>query len=193
MTEVPAARTASMRKRISSSTNFDELRRTSDASDSAFVAMWFDDVTADYRTAAVAAVRYCRYRPIVIDQEEYTGFVMDEVVASIKRAQFVIADFTALPELDETANAKVARGSRGGVYWEAGLAYGLAKPVIHTCRDDISARRRTHFDVEQYNTIFWKDDDLNPEIRERVEGRPRLAERLVARIFAVVGRGPVIA
>ena len=39
----------------------------------------------------------------------------------IRKSKFLIADFT---------------GQRGGVYYEAGFAYGLGLPVIWTCRKD---------------------------------------------------------
>ena len=47
-------------------------------------------------------------------------------------------------------------GNRGGVYYEAGFAHGLGLPVIFMCRDG----DELHFDVRQYNCIFWKPDQL---------------------------------
>ena len=82
-------------------------------------------------------------------------------------------------------------GVRGGVYWEAGMAYGLARPIIHTCEDNTESRSRIHFDVHQYNTIFWTEADLDTEIRSLDQPRrnPNFAEKLAVRILATAGRG----
>jgi len=78
-------------------------------------------------------------------------------------------------------------GYRGGVYWEAGFAYGLGLEVIYTCRKDwIKAeplkgpkgkvinelsdsngnkieikKDGIHFDLEHRNRIDWEETDLN--------------------------------
>ena len=94
-----------------------------------------------------------------------------------------------MPEEDDTEKPKTQCGVRGGVYWEAGFAYGLNKPVIHTCKDDEKSRRRIHFDVDQYNTIFWKDGDFGIEIRDLKQGieTPNFMERLANRILVTAG------
>jgi hypothetical protein len=171
----------------------DDLSRATSMTHSAFLAMWFADVTAPYRAAATAAIIHCGYEPLIVDSQEYNGFIMDRIVSDIRRSRFVIADFTAVPENNDPTKAKVQCGTRGGVYWEAGLAFGLGKQVIHTCRDDGDSKRRTHFDIEQYNTIFWSDVDLQPEIRRPLPSyAPRLAERLSARILSTLGRGSYV-
>lgn len=86
-------------------------------------------------------------------------------------------------------------GYRGGVYWEAGFAYGLGREVIYTCREDwvkpqISKykdsegkeieiiRQGIHFDLEHRNRIEWKDD--TPEDLEDFK------DKLTKRIKAVI-------
>jgi hypothetical protein len=167
----------------------DELRKTILTSDSAFIAMWFSDVTKDYRQVVAAAVEYCGYRPIIVDQEEYSDFIMDKVISLLRQAKFVIADFTSRSE--EVNNGGVQNGVRGGVYWESGMAYGLEKPLIHTCEDSSESKARIHFDVDQYNTIYWKQDDLDTIIRpiEEANQNPTFAEKLAARILALAGQG----
>ena len=169
--------------------HIDELRKSTFTSDTAFIAMWFDETTKKYREAVIAAIQYCDYNPVILDQEEYNGFIMEQAVSQIKRARFVVADFTCRPESVE--NDKVKAGVRGGVYWEAGMAYGLSKHVIHTCEENEEAKIRRHFDIDQYNTIFWKSDDLNTAIRnisEKIDN-PSFAEKLANRILRVVGKG----
>lgn len=169
--------------------HIDELRKSVAVSNSAFVAMWFDDSTQKYRNAVLAAIQYSGYKPIIVDQQHYNDFVMNQVITLIKQSRFLVADFTSRPEIEN--DVRVLNGVRGGVYWEAGMAFGLGRPVIHTCEDSIESRNRIHFDVNQYNTIFWKDDDLGIEIRPLDQPRayPNFAEKLSARILATVGKG----
>lgn len=169
--------------------HIDELSKTTITSNSAFVAMWFDGLTNKYRDAATAAIQYCGYKVIVVDQQEYNDFIMNQVISLIRESRFLIADFTSRPEIEN--DSKVKNGVRGGVYWEAGMAYGLGRPVIHTCEDSIQSRSRIHFDVHQYNTIFWREDELSTEIRplDQPRANPNFAEKLAARILATVGKG----
>jgi hypothetical protein len=160
-------------------------------SDAVFVAMWFSEETALYRSAAVAGIKAAGYAPVIVDQIEYNGFIVDRILASIRDSRCVIADFTSIAESDDAAKPKIGGGARGGVYWEAGYAYGLKKQVIHTCRRDHASLRRTHFDIEQYNTVFWTPDDLETDVRAPVPGdTTRVSERIFQRLIAVVGMGP---
>lgn len=169
--------------------HLDELQKSPKNSNSAFVAMWFDDTTKKYREAVVAAISHCGYKPVIIDQQEYNDFIMNQVVSSIKQSRFLVADFTSRPEIEK--DGKVRSGVRGGVYWEAGMAYGLGVPVIHTCEDHKDSSNRIHFDVHQYNTIFWKPEELGTEIRplDQSYPNPNFAEKLSSRILATVGKG----
>ncbi len=168
----------------------DELHKaTAVTGNSAFVAMWFADVTKTYREAIVAAIKYCGYKPVIIDQQEYNDFIMNQVISAIRQSRFLIADFTTRPEIEK--EGKVKSGVRGGVYWEAGMAYGIGIPVIHTCEDNKDSKKRIHFDVDQYNTIYWNKNELATEIRplDQMRINPTFAEKLAARIFATIGKG----
>jgi len=168
-----------------------ELRRTSKFSDSAFIAMWFDDCMDKYRQATTNAVSYCGYNPIIIDQHEFNGFVMDQVISLIGGSRFLIADLSCKSEIDDPTNPKVKQGVRGGVYWEAGIAYGMGKTVIQTCKSGDESKRRVHFDLDQYQTIFWTEDELTLDIRDLTKSisNPNFAEKLAQRIITTVGRG----
>ena len=171
-----------------------ELRHNSKLSDLAFIAMWFDDCMDKYRQAVIKAVSYCGYKPIIIDQHDFNGFVMDQVIALIGGARFLIADLSCKPEQDEPANPKVKQGVRGGVYWEAGMAYGMGKAVILTCQSSKESKRRVHFDLDQYQTIFWTEKLLTPSIGDLCKPipHPNFAEKLAQKIIATVGRGGYI-
>ena len=69
---------------------------------------------------------------------------------------FLVADFT-----------HGEGGARGGVYFEAGFAYGLGIPVIYTCRADMVDK--LHFDTRQYAHILWeRSEDLRDALRNRI-------------------------
>jgi nucleoside 2-deoxyribosyltransferase len=67
---------------------------------------------------------------------------VDAVIENeIRRCRFLIADLS-----DDNA----------GVYWEAGLAEGLGKPVFYICRaKDGAVEKKTHFDTNHRHTVRW--------------------------------------
>ncbi len=88
-------------------------------------------------------------------------------------------------------------GYRGGVYFEAGFAYGLGLPVIYTCRKDwceqdnlfyekkklkelkdsngrkIRVQKEgIHFDLAHRNRIMWEEDkpkDFKQALENRIK------------------------
>jgi hypothetical protein len=169
--------------------HIDKNQKSEHPTDSAFVAMWFDSCTANYRAAVISALRNCGFEPLFVDETIFNGFIMDQIIALIRRSRFIVSDFTCRREVDE--ESIIRQGVRGGVYWEAGLAYGMGKPVIHTCEDNEASKRRIHFDVAQYRTLFWKNEELTTDIRDlsRPVPDPKFAERLAQHILATVGKG----
>lgn len=130
----------------------------------AFCAMWFaDDLLSFFGSVMKDAIHATGYDALRLDHKEHNNPIDDEIIASIRGARFVVADFT---------------GHRGGVYYEAGFAQGLGIPVIFMVRDD--QQEGLHFDVQQQNFIVWCLDDL-PEARRRLENRIR----------ATIGQGPL--
>lgn len=127
-------------------------------SQTAFIAMWFDEKMKDAKEAIKAAIKECDYVPIIIDEKEHANFIVPEIFYEIKRSKFIIADYS---------------GQRNGVYYEAGYARGIGKEVIMTCKDTYFSD--IHFDTKQINCIKWETPD-------------ELKEKLVKRIEAVVGR-----
>ena len=138
--------------------------RKGEQSSLGFGAMWFDEgVKALWTDAIEPAIHSAGYEPLRIDQKLHNERIDDEIVASIRSARFVVADFTK---------------HRGGVYYEAGLAHGLGLPVIFMCREDHLVE--LHFDIRQYNCIVWNPDAL-----------PIAQEALKNRILATLGQGPL--
>lgn len=144
-----------------------EIQETKTYSSRGFMAMWFDQsMDKIWQEGFKPGIKRAGYEPIRIDQKEHVNKIDDEIIAEIRRAKFVVADFTQ----GET-------GARGGVYYEAGFAHGLSIPVIFTCREDCLGK--IHFDIRQYNCIIWKEEDLET-----------LQKNLTNRITAILGDGP---
>ena len=126
-----------------------------------FVAMWFgEEMNGVYDEAMAPAIRAAGYEPVRVDREDHIGKIDDEIIAQIRRARFIIADFTAADK----------EKPRGGVYYEAGFAYGLGREVIYTCRADFV--EALHFDTRQFNHLTWEIDklpDFCKALRFRIE------------------------
>jgi nucleoside 2-deoxyribosyltransferase len=145
--------------------HLDALRNAASTSQPmGFCAMWFaPEVVPVWTDAIKPAIEQAGYDALRIDGVEHNNRIDDEIMTHIRRSRFVVADFT---------------GQRGGVYFEAGFALGLGRPVIWTVRSD--ALHDVHFDNRQYNFLQWNLNDLDD-----------LCERLQYRIEATVGRGPL--
>jgi hypothetical protein len=132
-----------------------ELRSSAVKSTQAFIAMWFDpSLNEAWAKGFKLACEHCGYtQAIRIDLQEHNEKICDRIIAEIKKSGLVICDFT---------------GQRGGVYFEAGFALGLQKPVIWTCREDNI--KELHFDTRQYNHIVWTTaEDLRHKLINRIE------------------------
>jgi hypothetical protein len=78
----------------------------------------------------------------------HTDNITDKIISEIKRAKFVICDFTY---------------NNQGVYFEAGYARALGKNVYHLVRTG-EHFNRLHFDIKQINCRTWD----NPEDVEQI-------------------------
>lgn len=118
----------------------------------AFVAMWFDpQMEPFYLNGIRPAVEEDGTKCIRIDLKEHNNKICDEIIAEIRRSKYVIADFS---------------GERGGVYFEAGFAFGLSRPVIWTVRKSDLAK--VHFDTRQYNHLVYETAE---ELRQKLSNR----------------------
>jgi len=118
-----------------------------------FIAMSFDpSLNEAFLLGIEPAVRECEFRPIRIDREHHNEKICDKILAEIRLAEFMVADFTL---------------QRAGVYFEAGFAMGLGRPVIWMCREDDF--ENIHFDTRQYNHIPWSTaTDLRAKLIDRI-------------------------
>lgn len=91
--------------------------------------------------------------PVRIDRVHHNEKICDKIIAEIRTCQFLVADVTL---------------QRAGVYFEAGFAIGLGRPVIWSCRED--DLKNVHFDTRQYNHIVWKEPtDLRIQLADRIK------------------------
>ena len=159
-------------------TRLDLLRSATPDTDRAFVAMWIHQSTqAAYDEAINPGLKDAGYLPVRIDRTESTGRIDDAIMAAIRGARLVIADFTCELAAAKDKDDKKIAIPRGGVYFEAGFADGLGIPVVCTCHED--HEEHLHFDTRQRFHIFWREDALS-------EFRKALTNRIVA----AIGEGP---
>lgn len=122
-------------------------------SSNAFVAMWFDKSTQKfYQEGVEKTLENCGYqKPFRVDKKHHINKIDDEIVAMIRQSRLVIVDMTCGSVVKN--NNELEAIPRGGVYYEAGFAQGLDRPVIWTCRKDCLSH--LHFDIRQYNMLRW--------------------------------------
>ena len=130
----------------------EEISRIDKQKRQCFVAMWFDEnkkgMDDVYKKAIKPAIEDAGYKPYRVDKAPDLGNIVDQIIAQIRQSRFIIADFTA----------EKPKEPRGGVYYEAGFAYGLGLKVIPTCRKDFM--EHIHFDTQQLRHIVWDEKDL---------------------------------
>ena len=154
----------------------EERTRVLDERRQGFVARWFDcSMDPMYEEGIALAIRDAGYEPRLINDRGFTGGVVDQILAEIRKSKFVVADFTSCGKCTACEKCKHI-GARGGVYFEAGFALGLGKTVFLTCRKDRT--EAVHFDVNHLNRIEWETpEDLREDLKNS--------------ILAVLDRGPL--
>ncbi len=132
-----------------------EINESGTQSNRCFVAMSFSDSQNDTRKAIRIAIKNCEFDAILIDEQHIDSEVTinDALIAEIKKSRFVVADFTE---------------HKHGVYFEAGFALGLRKPVIYLCnKKDFD---NTHFDTNHYPHIIYESlADLTEKLQTKIE------------------------
>jgi hypothetical protein len=119
-----------------------------------FVAMSFhESLTPAFENGIKPAIEVdCGFSAYRVDQSEHNDQITDKIIGGILSSQFLVADFT---------------GQRQGVYFEAGYAKGLGRPVIWACHADEA--NLLHFDTRQYNHVLWKTPaELRVKLTDRI-------------------------
>jgi len=131
----------------------DKLDRHPGFSDQVFVAMWFDEEMDEaWEKGIKPAIEKADLKPIRVDKEAHIDRIDAKIIADIRDSKFVVADVT---------------GQRQGVYFEAGYAIGLGRPVIWCVRKN--NLEQVHFDTRQYNHIVWETvNDLREQLYQMI-------------------------
>jgi hypothetical protein len=119
-----------------------------------FIAMWFDpSMNEAYELGILPAIEIdCGFKALRVDRKEHNNQITDEIMAGIRSAHFMVAEFT---------------GHRAGVYYDAGFARGLGREVIYCCREDSFKER--HFDTSVINHVVWTAPaDLRKKLADRI-------------------------
>lgn len=120
----------------------------------AFMAMRFGqpDLDRAFKECFQPAARAAGFTLQRLDAQTPAGSIDNRLRVEILRSRFVVADLTM---------------DNAGVYWEAGFADGLGKPVLYTCRRDHFDDPGTHFDTNHHHTVCWDAADL-PDAQRRL-------------------------
>ena len=105
-----------------------------------------------------AGITLAGLTPVRADSKECANKITDEIIVGIRKARCVVADLTGQSQL---------------VYFQAGLATGLGKPVFWTCEATELADKKLMVDTRQQIITPWTRDKL-----------PEFAARLATRISA---------
>lgn len=130
-----------------------QIQESGRKSNRCFIAMSFSDGNKDLRETLKTAIKNTGYTPIVIDEIHYESHktINDAIIAEIRKCKFMVAEFTE---------------HKHGVYFEAGFALGLNKPVIYACNQDDF--KNTHFDTKHYPHIIYAEHE---ELRRGLEDK----------------------
>ena len=142
-----------------------------DSMDEAFIIMQIGDTTLDtvYEEVFVPAIEEAGFAARRVDRHNAGDLLKSEIVQFIERSQIIVADIT---------------NERPNCYLEIGYAMGLGKKanLILTAREDHHHSSpnfradgpRVHFDLEGYDLLFWKSDQLSEfraELTKRIEAQ----------------------
>ncbi|MCB8999330.1 MAG: nucleoside 2-deoxyribosyltransferase [Bacteroidales bacterium] len=120
-----------------------------------FIAMSFSETAKEIRNVIKKVVKETGYEPLLVDEAHYDSAITinDAIIKFIRESKFVIADFT---------------DQKHGVYFEAGFALGLRRPVIYCCSK--SDFEQTHFDTNHYPHIVYNDlSELEIKLTNKIQ------------------------
>lgn len=113
----------------------------------AFVAMKFGNETNYIREAIRAGIKDAGYIAVYIDEKIHNHQIVPVMLDEIRNSRFLVMDCTY---------------NNLGAYYEAGIALGLGKEVIITCKNetlDSENKERPHFDIAQKQILYWDTEE----------------------------------
>ena len=133
---------------LDGSQRYQQLKKASSESRTAFMALKFGDPLLDnvVESCFKPAVKRTGFELRKLTDKQPAGLIDNQIRAAILSGRFVIADLSH---------------ANDGAYWEAGYAEGLGLPVIYTCEEGIWNQKKTHFDTNHMVTIIWNVANLD--------------------------------
>jgi hypothetical protein len=125
---------------------YESLQRGVADSRKAFMAMPFNDARLDriFRDCFRPAVKATGFELVRLDDTPKAGLIDDRLRVEIRTSRFLVAELS---------------GENANVYWEAGFAEGLGKPVIYTCEHALF-EEKSRFDTSHHLHVLWNEDRL---------------------------------
>ncbi|MGA3287365.1 MAG: hypothetical protein ABSD46_08060 [Bacteroidota bacterium] len=119
----------------------------------AFMAMPFNNPELDriYKDFVKSSIGLTGFDLKRVDESQPAGLIDSYLRVLIRNSRFIIADLT-----DNNQN----------VYWEAGFAEGLGKPVIYLCRKAGDEQSKTKFDTNHHTTVFYDLEHLSKAMED---------------------------
>ena len=143
---------------------YEELKKGKSKSNQVFMALQFDsDADKFYKDHLKSAVEKLGLELKDLRELSKAGKLTSQMEAEIRQSKLIIADITP-----------VKKKPNANVYWEAGFAQGLGKPVIYMA-DKKSSKTKLPFDTGSHLHVFY--DASSPE------GRAEAIADLQAKIF----------
>lgn len=133
---------------------YERLKQSNPKSSTAFMAMRFGDNQMNKMyTWFQATCNEIGYTLKTVDETPQAGLIDYQIRLQIVASRFVLADITH---------------GNNGVYFEAGYAEGIGRPVIYTCRSDSfkSFDSKPHFDVSHHQCIQWDDPPTDEQLKK---------------------------
>lgn len=128
-------------------------------SDFCFVIMSFSGnpiLESYYEEAVKPTIRAFNLRCIRLDEEHFTGSIIERIKENIKDSRIVIVDLTE---------------DKPNCYFEAGFATAVGKPMIFQRLVAPKYEVRFPFDVKDYPHILYSTiSDLRKRLKERLRG-----------------------
>jgi hypothetical protein len=136
-----------LRLTLYGSQKYEQLKKVSSESRTAFMALKFGDPVLDnvVETCFKPAVLRTGFELRKLSDKQPAGLIDNQIRAAILSGRFVIADLSH---------------ANDGAYWEAGYAEGLGLPVLYTCEESVWNAKKTHFDTNHMVTIIWNAANL---------------------------------
>jgi len=94
-----------------------------------------------------------RYGNTEHDEKPEAGIMDNRLRVEIRNSRFLLADLT---------------GNNNGVYWEAGYAEGMGKPVVYLCEKTSFDEKKPHFDTNHCTTIVWDKNNIEKSMQELI-------------------------